>query len=154
MKRNNANTMSVATAPRIAAYQNPMPTRMPIAAVIQIGRSGRQTSDRQAFLEDHARPEEPDAGHDALRHTGRVGPDGVERHFGHPMQLIDGHQHQQGGGEANERVGAKSGRAAVERTLKTDHGADDKGACQPADDDEFIMTHDGILSTCKAYCPN
>jgi len=50
-------------------------------------------------------------------------------------------------------VGAKSGRAAVEGTLKTDHGADNKGAYQPADDDEFIMTHDGILSNLQSLLP-
>src|SRR6185437_9670702 len=34
--RKAEHAMRVATAPMIAAYQNPMPTRMPIAAVIQM----------------------------------------------------------------------------------------------------------------------
>src|SRR6478609_3964482 len=115
MKRKSANTMSVAAAPRIAAYQNPMPTRMPIAAVIQIDAAVVKPRTVRPSLKITPAPRNP-----------------------MPVMM-----------PCAIRVGA-----AVERTLKTDHGADDKGACQSADDDEFIMTHDGILSTCKAYCPN
>jgi hypothetical protein len=38
----------------------------------------------------------------------------------------------------------------VKRALKSDHSADDEGACHSADDYEIIVAHKCILSTCEA----
>lgn len=52
---------------------------MPTAAVIQI-EAAVAARYRQALFEEDARPKKTDAGHDALRHAGRIGPDGVILH--------------------------------------------------------------------------
>src|SRR2546428_6201755 len=70
---------------------------------------------RQSFLEDDAGAEEADARHDALRHARGIGSDGVEGNNDHPLVLIDGHQHQQGRREADERVRSEPRGTSVEK---------------------------------------
>jgi hypothetical protein len=80
----------------------------------------RQAAHGQPFLEDHAGAEKADAGHDALRHAGRIEADGLRRQAGAPLVLIEGKQHQQGRCESDQRVRAKAGRAAMEGPLEAD----------------------------------
>src|ERR1700731_4629438 len=72
--------MSAAPAPTTAANQNPIPTKMPMAAVTQIEAAVDRTPTVRPSLKTTPAPKKTDAGHDALRHAGRIGPDGVILH--------------------------------------------------------------------------
>ena len=93
---------------------------------------GGQAPDGKAFLEDHAGAQKTDAGHDALGH-----PRGVEPHrIGgqpDPIVFVNGDQHQQAGGRANQGMGPEARRPTVVRTLVPDHGPGHQRGQQPQD---------------------
>jgi hypothetical protein len=62
----------------------------------------------------------------------RVGANGVDRDFGHPMQLIDSDQHQQCGSHANQRMRPKTRRPAVQGPFKANESPDGQCARNPA----------------------
>ena len=102
------------------------------------GCSSRQAANSQPLLEDHTSTEKADSSHDALRHSRRVGPDGIEWNNGHPLILVDGHQHQQGRRDADERVRAESRWTSVEGALEPDECADHDSGEHPDQDHQFL----------------
>jgi hypothetical protein len=46
-------------------------------------------------IEDHASPKKADAGHDPLCHACGIGADRIEWRLGHPLALIDRHEHKE-----------------------------------------------------------
>jgi hypothetical protein len=104
------------------------------------GRGG-EAAHGEAFLDDRAGADEADAGHDALRHARRIEHHARERILREPMALVDGHQHQQARSEANERMGAESGRPAAVAALQPDQPAGDQRGDDAEDDLDVIVRH-------------
>ena len=67
------------------------------------------------------------AGHDPLRHAGRIDPHAVAA-AGEPLRLVHGHEDEEGGREADERVGPEPRRTAVVAPLHADRAARHDGA--------------------------
>jgi hypothetical protein len=81
-----------------------------------------------------------------LRHAGRIGPDGVMLYKRHPLVLIDRHNHEDRGRDADQGVSTKTGGATVKGSLKPDQRSDYERARHSADDYEIIVSHVGTPS--------
>jgi hypothetical protein len=58
-----------------------------------------------------------------------------------PLPLIDGDEHEQRGGEADERMGTEARRAAVIGALKADQASCREGTSQPDGDGDRFRRH-------------
>jgi hypothetical protein len=62
-------------------------------------------------------------------------------HKRHPLVLINRHDHEDRGRNADEGVSTEAGRATVKRSLKSDERADKEGARHSTDDHKVIVAH-------------
>src|SRR5512140_2668068 len=87
------------------------------------GRRGRQPPHGQSFPHDDARAKKAYPGHDPLRHSRRVYPNGIERRPGEPLGLVHRDEHQQAECDENQRMRPETGRAAMVTPFQPDQPA-------------------------------
>ena len=97
-----------------------MPTRMPIAAVIQIDAAVVSPRTVRPSLKITPAPRKPMPVMMPCAMRVGIGADGVDRDMRHPVVLVDRDQHQQRGGHAHQRMRAKAGGTPAQGALQPD----------------------------------
>ena len=124
----------VSTAARIAPVDgvSRSTTREPDGGRRPDARRRRQAADRIAAKDNRTRPEKADA----ARHL-RGDARGIERDIGCAEDVSEaerGHEHEEAGADADERVRSQAGRAFEPLTLGADAGPEQRGGDESYDD--------------------
>jgi hypothetical protein len=105
------------------------------------GSGGGQPAYAYSFLENHTRPKESNTCHYPLRHPACVRSNRTDGTSGQPRRLIQGHQHEQAAGQANENMRPETGRVAMYGSFKTNDCASTQCAYQMKGNGRIVNAH-------------